>query len=249
MRTIKFRLRKKTKYIKDDNEIKLLSDIEITAKAYFILYNDSKPWKMEIIAELKKISEPKNQIDYLRKQNIEYLKYVSDNPYLLAASGYTQKTHQHKAGLDRWIELEISKIELGMVNDKLIKSNNKISYIWENNPDKELPELFELMINKHKLIAPETTYQQFKAVFTGQQIDEMIKIKRTKKFSNALLTYFADMLFQKSNPTDYLSIAARCFDNANNLNQTKVNYFNNKNRKPKQHQLIDELIIELKNPL
>jgi hypothetical protein len=190
-----------SKYIRDDNEIKLLSDIEITAKAYFILYNDSKPWKMEIIAELKKISEPKNQIDYLRNQNIEYLKYVSDNPYLLAASGYTQKTHQHKAGLDRWIELEISKIELSMVNDKPIKSKNKISYIWENNPDKELPELFELMVNKHKLIAPETNYEQFKAAFTGQPIDDEFKPIKWHQDNATELLYFINRLNFYSNIT------------------------------------------------
>lgn len=121
------------------------------------------------------------------------------------------------------------------------KQQTKTSYVWQGNPDKELPKLYNLMINKYKLIASETTYEQFKAVFTGQLIDEIDKIERTKKFTNVLLTYFVSGLFQKSNPNDYLSIAERCFSNAKNLNQAQTNYFNNQNRMPKNHTIIDEL--------
>lgn len=52
------------------------------------------------------------------------------------------------------------------------KQQKKTSYVWQNKPDQELPELYSLMIHRYKLIAPETTYEQFTAVFTGQPIDE-----------------------------------------------------------------------------
>jgi hypothetical protein len=125
----------------------------------------------------------------------------------------------------------------------------KASYKWEGNPDKELPELYRLMIEEYNLIASETTYEQFKVVFTGQPIDEIDKIERTKKFTNVLLAYFVSELFLKNNPNDYLSIAESCFANAKNLNQALTNYNNNQNRLPKNHTIIDELINELKDAL
>jgi hypothetical protein len=128
------------------------------------------------------------------------------------------------------------------------KSKDKISYVWNMHPDKELPELYSLMINKYKLIVPETTYEQFKAVFTGQPIDVIDKIERTKKFTIVLLTYFVNELFHKSNPNDYLSIAESCFDGAKNLSQAQNNYFNNQNKLPKNHTLIDSLLKDLQNP-
>jgi hypothetical protein len=129
------------------------------------------------------------------------------------------------------------------------KQKTKISYIWQSNPDKELPELYSLMIDKYKLIASETKYEHFKAVFTGQPIDEIEKIKKTKKFTNVLLTYFISKLFQESNPNDYLIIAESCFEDAKNLSQAQINYFNNQNRLPKNHSLIDALLKDLPNPL
>jgi hypothetical protein len=129
------------------------------------------------------------------------------------------------------------------------KQKTKISYIWQSNPDKELPELYSLMIDKYKLIASETKYKHFKAVFTGQPIDEIEKIKKTKKFTNVLLTYFISKLFQESNPNDYLIIAESCFEDAKNLSQAQINYFNNQNRLPKNHSLIDALLKDLPNPL
>lgn len=131
------------------------------------------------------------------------------------------------------------------------KNKVKTSYKWQGNPD-ELPKLYKLMIDKYKLIGPETTLEQFEAVFTGQpidEIDEIDKIERTKKFTNVLLTYFVSELFQKSNPNDYLSIAESCFDGAKNLSQAQTNYINNLNRLPKNHSLIDDLLLDLKKPL
>jgi hypothetical protein len=74
----------------------------------------------------------------------------------------------------------------------------KVGYIWQSNPEKELLELYNLMIDKYKLIAPETTYDQFKAVFTGQPIDDIEPIRWHQDNASELL-YFIDRLEQSNN--------------------------------------------------
>ena len=76
------------------------------------------------------------------------------------------------------------------------KQQQKTSYVWQNNPDKELPELYSLMLNKYKLIAPETTLEQFKAVFTGQPINEIKPIRWHQDNASELL-YFNEAIQAK----------------------------------------------------
>jgi hypothetical protein len=98
-------------------------------------------------------------------------------------------------------------------NKKRTKSPpKKTSYVWQNEPDKELPELYSLMIDKYKLIAPETTLEQFTAVFTGQPIESIIPITWHQDNASELL-YFIYKLEQSSNVSgkpDYLKMTA-CF--------------------------------------
>lgn len=75
----------------------------------------------------------------------------------------------------------------------------KTSYVWQNNPDEELPELYSLMMDKYKLIAPETTPVQFKAVFTGQPIDDTFEPIRWHQDNASELLYFIDRLEQSNN--------------------------------------------------
>jgi hypothetical protein len=79
-----------------------------------------------------------------------------------------------------------------------IKSVKRTSYEWQNNPDKELPELFSLMLYECKLIASETTYEQFKAIFTGKPIDEIKPIRWHQDNASELL-YFIITLGQTNN--------------------------------------------------
>jgi hypothetical protein len=219
-------------------------------QAYKELIDHYEPITKVILERLESISNPKDKIKYLQSEDIKYLIDVGMNPNLMHASGVVTYQNPHKAGLDRWIELQIQKMthdDIGHTSINKIRSK-KTSYKWQGNPD-ELPKLYKLMIDKYKLIGPDTTPEQFKAVFTGQPIDKIDKIERTKKFTNVLLTYFVSELFQKSNPNDYLSIAESCFDGAKNLSQAQTNYINNQNRLPKSHSLIDDLLIDLKNPL
>ncbi len=102
---------------------------------------------------------------------------------------------------DRWLQKYLSN-ELDHQQKrparKPPKQQKKTSYVWQSNPDKELPELYNLMIKKYKLIAPETTYEQFKSVFTGQEIERINPIKWHQGNASELL-YFIDRLEQSNN--------------------------------------------------
>lgn len=83
-------------------------------------------------------------------------------------------------------------------NSKQPPYKKKTSYIWQSNPNKELPELFRLMIDKYKLIASDTTLEQFTATFTGQTIESIIPIKWHQDNASELL-YFIQRLEQSYN--------------------------------------------------
>ncbi len=102
---------------------------------------------------------------------------------------------------DRWLQKYLSnEIDHQQKRParKPPKQQKKTSYVWQSNPDNELPELYSLMIDKYKLIAPETTYEQFKAVFTGQAIESINPIKWHQDNASELL-YFIDGLQQTNN--------------------------------------------------
>ena len=133
---------------------------------------------------------------------------------------------------------------------KLSKQQKKTSYVWQSNPDKELPELYSLMIKKYKLIAPETTYEQFKAVFTGQAIESIEPIKWHQDNASELL-YFIGRLEQLNNivhnpkKADYQRMTA-CFVKPNGM-QFKANWKQIKqkisgNLSPDKQKVIDELV-------
>jgi len=119
---------------------------------------------------------------------------------------------------DRWLQKYLSNeidYQQKKPTRKPPKQQTKTSYVWQNNPDKELPELYKLMIDNYKLIAPETTLEQFKAVFTGQAIESINPIKWHQDNASELL-YFIDRLQQTNNivhnpkKTDYQKMTA-CF--------------------------------------
>ena len=100
-------------------------------------------------------------------------------------------------------------------NSKGQTHKKKTSYRWLTFPDKELPELFKLMINQYTLIAPETSYDEFKDIFTGQPIESIKPIKWHEDNASELL-YFINRL-EKShnikhnvNRADYQKLKA-CF--------------------------------------
>jgi hypothetical protein len=204
-----------------------------------------EPITKAILEKLECIADPKDKIKYLKSEEIKYLIDVAMNPSLMNASAILTTANPHKAGLDRWIELKIKEIEINYESVSVKKNKTINSYVWKSNPEIELPELYRLMFF-HKLIGPETTYDQFKAVFTGQSLEPIKWIS-----SNRLLAYFLDCAFYGQN---WQSIAenGNLFLNlkgnkisANDLSVAKSSY--NVYGKPKGYEVIDSLLREIKS--
>jgi len=125
------------------------------------------------------------------------------------------------------------------------KQQKKTSYLWLNNPEKELLELYKLLNKDYNLIASETTFNQFKGVFTGQPIESINPIKWIA--SKSLNAYFIEQLINKNKlskviNTDIWEISKYCFYNGTNFSQLIDNYNNSKTGKPKNYNLIDDLL-------
>ena len=115
-------------------------------------------------------------------------------------------------------EAELSFSITDVINKNISKppkQKNRTTYQWQNNADKELPELYRLMINEYKLIASDTTLEQFTAIFTRQSIDNIKPIKWHQNNATELL-YFIIRLEQLNNivhnpkRADYTKLKA-CF--------------------------------------
>jgi hypothetical protein len=91
------------------------------------------------------------------------------------------------------------------------QQSNKVSFIWQNNAEKELPELFSLMLDKYKLIALETTLEQFTAIFTGQPIETIEPVKWHQDNASELLYFYIQ-----------LSASTNIDGNPNKLNYQKL---------------------------
>lgn len=171
--------------------------------------------------------EEKNRYIEKRKRNIEGIKIILN------------WLHEHLEGeRENKYSLKEEKKDKDS-NEK--KEINKLSYLWQDNPLTELPELYNKM--KGVFIASEHTLEQFTAIFTGQPVENITPIKWKGKI--ALLAYFIDQIFEKEKipPNSELwSIAKECFENAENLKQAKNNYLANKNGKPKGYSKIDNLL-------
>lgn len=110
---------------------------------------------------------------------------------------------RHRPYIDDYIKRiddELKQIQ------KTPNPQTKTTYEWQNNPDEELPELYRLMTNQYKLIAPEATYEQFKAIFTGQPTDQIEPVRWHQDNASELL-YFIDRL-EKSDNIKHNSIKA-----------------------------------------
>lgn len=87
-------------------------------------------------------------------------------------------------GVADWISEAAKLAAIDKLKAKLQKSKNtnktklkaEVSYTWLTNPDRELPELHQKMIDA-ELIAPDTDLQNFIKVFKGKPIEEIVPIK------------------------------------------------------------------------
>jgi hypothetical protein len=148
--------------------------------------------------------------------------------------------------------ISISEIigEFSGTKGKTKNPQKKTSYVWQTKPDQELPELFGLMINKYKLIAPETTLEQFTAVFTGQAIESINPIRWHQDNASELL-YFIGRLEETDNVVhnpkraDYQKMTT-CFVKPDGkpftANWKQINQTININLSPEKQKAIDELV-------
>jgi hypothetical protein len=125
------------------------------------------------------------------------------------------------------------------------KQKNAISYQWQGNAEKELPELYKRLCNAKCIDDNQVDLKAFTAIFTGQPTETIKPIIWC--IQKNLLPYFIDGLMTKSKiskllQNDIWAIAKLCFIDANNLSQLKDLYTNNNNSKPKNHKLIDDIL-------
>ena len=140
--------------------------------------------------------------------------------------------------------LEMEAYFKGLLN-KPPKQQKSTTYQWQGNADKELPELYSLLVDEYKLIASDTTLEQFTDIFTGQSIDSIDSIKWSA--SKSLNAYFIEQLISKNKlskaiNTDVWEISKSCFIDGTNFSQLIDNYNNSKTGKPRNYNLIDDLL-------
>jgi hypothetical protein len=144
---------------------------------------------------------------WLPKEIIEANLWKSD----IIEKGFTDLYEKDLIQIDHYISF-LEQERDNLTKSKPKKQKTKISYIWQNNPDKELPELHKLMRDKYKLIASETNFEQFKAVFTGQPIDESFEPLKWHQDNASELLYFNEAIKDKVNDVWHIyQRLAACF--------------------------------------
>lgn len=131
----------------------------------------------------------------------EYDKWININHQniLHFESRRSHSNFSHQFINDNLFKCYLFKSIYTILKDQLKSSKPKqkmTSYVWQNNPDKELPELYRLMKDDYELIAPDTAYKQFEAVFTGKPIQNITPIKWHQDNASELL-YFNEAITTK----------------------------------------------------
>lgn len=128
--------------------------------------------------------------------------------------------------------------------------NQKTTYKWQGNAEIELPKLYRLMKDTIRLIASDTTPEQFKAVFSELPIDD--KIERIEWLNKPVLLAYFIMQLVKNNKIVEIDIWAKaenCFKDINrkSLAQSYQNSLSNTNPKhkgkPKDFKIIESLFL------
>lgn len=169
--------------------------------------------------------------------------------YILRSNFYNWliwfKGQQESKNIEPSLKIDSDKLPKGIVNQI---GKQLVSYTWLGKPDAELPVLYQRLIDK-KLIHPDTTLEQFNAVFTAKPLKTIVPIKWDKgNGAKGLLAYFIDSIYPNKIHfnTDHWSVADKCFTNGGNLAQSKLNYSGNTNKKhrgkPKNYHAIDEVL-------
>lgn len=183
-------------YLPDENN-NFCEGIKTEWQLQKALQNFKKKFQKLRIKAVEKYSDDLNKIEPSEAvAKIDSLLYKLRKNELLAEIG-ADALNDWENWLKKYLSNEIEHQQKRPIR-KLPKQQKKTSYLWVNNPDEEIKELYNLMIGKYKLIAPETTYEQFKAIFTGQPIESINPIKWHQENASELL-YFIDKLAQSNN--------------------------------------------------
>ncbi|HRZ42183.1 MAG TPA: hypothetical protein P5228_05720 [Bacteroidales bacterium] len=149
------------------------------------------------------------------------------------------------------LKLLLQKSERSKSFKEQRRNDNKHSYTWLNNSDRELPELYQKMIAA-KLINPDTDQQNFINIFKGQPLTEVTPIRW--RGAHNLLAYFIKNLFSYVKEKNNWQIAKDCFTYLNN----KLTYAPAENLRqaygrsvenglPKKSDIVDELFASFIN--
>jgi hypothetical protein len=207
----------------------------------------------DLLSELENLYERVNTITYKSWEIDEITKKKKYHKQIILLNTETNGLMYGQIDCNNIFEISEPLLEYGrLIQDKSEKkkSQKKTSYLWLNNPKKELLELYKLLNKDYNLIASETTFEQLEAVFTGQSIDDIIPIKWHQNNATELL-YFIENLIKTDNivgnkkRSDYKKMTA-CFVMPNgkkfdsNFKQLKIDF--NYNLSEKKRKAISELI-------
>lgn len=111
-----------------------------------------------------------------------------------------------------WYLFNKELLDVITITNSAMKKKKQTTYKWETNPEDELPDLYTLMKDKHKLIAPETTLDQFRAIFTGQDTEIIIPVKWHEDNASELIYFDKSIceLLYKTSRANFVRMAA-CF--------------------------------------
>jgi hypothetical protein len=150
------------------------------------------------------------------------------------------------AELDRLQRFEAAALQTKpkLTTPKKQTAKVKVSYLWNGNSEKELPELYNLLKSpKHELIASDTTFEQFEAIFTGRPIGSIKPIKWTG--TNVLLAYFLDIVFKDQKWQSIADGGLFLNENGKLLNRDDLAQAKKKTKdygKPRGYEMIDKIL-------
>lgn len=160
---------------------------------------------------------------------------------LLHNGGVNCNVEEKKESL-RCVQLEINRIE-GFKKNLGIEAKlyNPTPMAKTKGFDSKLSaEQIEKLYNQMQGVYFETTLENFGNIFKNSLLVNFTPIKTKPKFTNVLLAYFINHLFQRENP-NFWSIGEYCFGKKNLCQSLTNAYKTNKNRNPRGCDALNEI--------
>lgn len=206
----------------EENTDKVRSGLVVVhqIRFYFGEISFEEKFKADLRAYIEKYPYVTNEgfINYELSQLNNYIKKIEE---YFPEDNYYYRFPEYKKLQEYSSVLKKKMLDLDRTHKH--KKKKMLTYKWNGlyvRIDGELSELYSMMIDEYKLIAPETTYEQLKAVFTANPIDKIIPIKWHDENATELL-YFISKLEDteniernKKNRSNYKRLEA-CFIKSN----------------------------------